>query len=323
MHIHPAIASLRNDRSAQRAMQDQFVRALSAWRSHNQAQVILDDLEAFGAGVELDQCAALDTLLSDHLTANAFVQIWQRSMIAAAREYPLANPDFRYRASDGLSNIVLLSSGAASLNVIAYEERSEVGLPQSAVFSDRQTHECVLSGSAEGLLHEVRQCDGLDTVIDTCTAHWRAGAIIVTKGPCEARQVVAVNGAMQLLQLTRTGLKTKPTREYSLRDGALLKTVSGERLSSEKVMALAVLGAMEADCALDVMQGCALNTDEDPDVRWEAVRQTLAMHAARGIALLETIECCTADPLSLPAQDLRIALHETKPELAHLFGAAA
>ncbi len=324
MQIHPAIAALRNDRSEQFAMQEQFESVSDEWYKLKQVGAISDDLQSYADGVILGDCMKLDPLMSNPIISHEFVQTWQNYLIRALREYPLGLPSFGSRSSSGLSHIVLLNKGNASLGIAAYEERSEKKLPLTAVFSDLQTVEIVISGSADGVLHEVRQCNGLDTIIDTCTVHWRPGAIIVTNGPCEARQVVSVDGAMVVLQLSRKAANPQPTREYSLHDGELMQSASGNKRASQKVMALSVLGAMalqdEAPDPLNAMLICADDLAEDADVRWEAVRQVLAIDAAQGISLLEGLATRAYDPLSLPALDLRDVLRTDRPELAHLFG---
>ncbi|KWV90559.1 hypothetical protein [Erythrobacter sp. YT30] len=323
MQVHPAIAALRADRAAQRVMQEEFLDALEPWQTHANTIAIRKDVEAYAEGRPLKDCVKLDRLLSDAVFATAFVQVWQRSMIAALRQYPLGIPTFAHRGADALANIILMAKGNASLGITVYEEANTVRKPKSAVFSDRQMHECVISGSADGVMHEVRQCDGIDTLIDTCSVYWRPGAIIVTHGPCEARQVVSVKGAMVVLQLSRQASHPQPTREYSLHDGALIQSASGDKLASQKVMALSVLGAMaargEAPGALQAMVRCANDLNEDADARWEAVRQTLACNPAQGIALLEMIAANTSDPLTLPALHLRDLLRSDQPELEHLF----
>ncbi|MEL7199188.1 MAG: hypothetical protein AAGL10_12815 [Pseudomonadota bacterium] len=326
MHIHPAIAALRKAKAAQREMQSEFSRVIKDWLDLAQSRAIADELQVYCDGGDLDDCPALDRLVSDELSANAFVQQWQRTIIAAMQEFPLGVPSFGHAGSDGFSSMVLLSSGNASLSILAYEDLGYTIRPTSAVFSDRQTHEIVLSGQAGGLLHEVRQCDGVDTIIDTCSAHWRSGATIVTKGPCEARQVVSVEGSMVVLQLSLQSANPQPTREYALFDGDLIQSASGDKAASQRFMALSVLGAIAAETqtpsTLEAMERCARDRREDPVVRWEAVRQLLALKASKGLALLASIEACGDDVLKEPAGQLRIALQSEQPELFDLLGRA-
>lgn len=323
MRIHPAIAALRADPEAQRLMQKDFLDVLGAWEKQTHTKSLEEELAAFGAGKPLEELALLDGLMADHCAASTFVQIWQRSVIAAARRYPLGSPNCSQKYAAGVSQIELMASGRATLSVTAYEQREEIEWPRSVVFTDQDTYECVLSGAANGLMHEVRQWDGLDTVIDTCATHWRKGAILVTKGPCETRQVVSVEGAMVLLQLSLKAPAPQPMREFSLDDGALIRMGSGTKSVSERLLAISTLGAMEATGALDAMELCAFNADEDIEVRWEAVRQTVSLDLERGFALLQLLAAGEADALREPARELLTALQDPRSDQRRPSGAVA
>ncbi|MEL7190739.1 MAG: hypothetical protein AAGK17_14400 [Pseudomonadota bacterium] len=333
MQIHPAISALRDDPDAQAKMQSHFLDTISDWHGSQDTQRVLHDLNAFSDGAPLEDCSSLYDLLSDHRAARKFVDLWQRTMVTALREYPLAKPGFGHASSDGLSQITLMACENAALAILAHEQRDKSPLPSSVVFEDQETHECVVTGSAHGLLHEVRQCGGMDTIIDTCSTYWQEGNIIVTKGPCETRQVVEVAGTMVLLQLSRRPANPQSRREYSINTGELIHSASGHEASGQKVTALAVLGAMaehgEAHRSIAAIEKCAKDWHEETEVRWEAVRQLFALNTDRGLALLDALAEQADDPLSIPAQNLRSALPADLPEfsedreLPDHFGSAA
>ena len=131
----------------------------------------------------------------------------------------------------------------------------------------------------------------------------------------DVRHVQTVRSSLSVLQLSRTPESAQPSREYRLTDGALIKTTSGDRRASEQVMALGVLGALGQERALPTMIAFALRGGGDADARWEAVRQVLAMHAQKGMHLLDQLSGRASDPLSNPASRLARQLYDQHPQL--------
>ena len=83
-------------------------------------------------------------------------------------------------------------------------------------------------------------------------------------------------------------------------------------------MALGVLGALQDHDALEMMEETALNSTEDLDVRWEAVRQALGLEPSKGLDLLQTLANGKAEPLAEPAKALSLQLLQAQPELREL-----
>ena len=69
-------------------------------------------------------------------------------------------------------------------------------------------------------------------------------------------------------------------------DGRLITAISGCKQASQQMMALGVLGALAHRGGLSMMEQLAHDTTAQRDLRWEALRQVLALDAARGLALL-------------------------------------
>ena len=120
---------------------------------------------------------------------------------------------------------------------------------------------------------------------------------------------------MLVLQLTRAPQAPRPSCEYRLSDGALVRESSGDKGASEQVMALGVLGAMGAATALAPIADFARQDGHDRDARWEAVRQLLALDSTAGFALLSQLAERGADTLSRPAARLREQLIAAYPQL--------
>ncbi|QUL39230.1 hypothetical protein [Erythrobacter sp. JK5] len=311
MHVHPAIAALRSDPASQRRTQAAMADTLRTWREASWQREIAADLARYAAGAVLTDCAAVSALLGDRGAACAFVAGWSAPLIEALNRYPLAEVPFGYRHTKGYSTVQLLSAGGATLGVSAYERQPGGAEPRTALFVDRESSELVLAGTARGASHRLVD----DGTVETSTETWRSGDRIAMHYR-RARQIVAVEGALLVLQLSRTPRTPRPTRQYRLADSCLLKVASGDRQASRDLMALAVIGAMEHPAGLAAMQQVCADGARDPDVRWEAVRQALALDPAGGFALLSGLAGCPTDPLFNPALRLRAQLAEAHPHLA-------
>ncbi len=320
MFVHPDIAALRGDPAAQRRVKARMSSAHSAWLEQKQVLRVRRAIAQFGAGQAMERCGALSSLLEDADLAAAFVDPWLMETMSALRSEPLGEVPHRYRYSPGLSSIQLLQSGRASINLVAYERvPAAAGFdPQSALFQDRESYETVLAGSAAGFSQTWQSCEGQTAAVESSQAHWRKGDRIVLKGIHETRQITTVETVFVVLQLTRTPEAPEPTRELRISDGALLRRTSGNKGASERLMAVSVLGAMQHRPALAVMAKVARDLAEDDDVRWESVRQLLALDPAKGMALLRELRLRTSDPLMSPAQMLWNSLTAARPELAQL-----
>lgn len=319
MNIHPNIAALRSDVTAQRRIAGRMTRVKTRWVSDDAVQALEQDLQRYGAGEDLGGCLSLQRLVTDQCAASDFAMVWTGAFIPALREEPLGNAPFRYRCSAGFSSIQLLQSGGAALSLVAYEPKpdSQVRMPSSALFSDREAAEIVLSGSGTGAYHCLSNTEqGGSVAIITSELRLRPGTRISLDGPSQARQIVSADRAMVVLQLSRLPVKPAPSREYRLADGALLRRICGDKAASQRLMALSVLGALRS--GHDALQHSALDQSEEDEVRWEAVRQLLALDTARGFAVLGIIADEDRDALVRPAKLLLEQLMVNQPALARM-----
>lgn len=301
MHVHPDIAALRGDEAAQRRIRARMASARSAWQAMPQVEGLAAALSAYGKGAPLAQCLTLERAMTDHASATGLVSIWITELVEALREEPLGEVPNRYRVATGLTSVQLLKSGRATLSLLAYERPvSDPAPPQTALFQDRETHEIVLAGAARGTFHSLDESGW----ISTSECQWRSGDSIHCPDNRHVRQVVAAKRSMLLLQLVRLPETPRPSREIRLADGKQVHCASGDKAASQRFMALSVLGALDYKPAIDTFEARALDRSEDAEVRWEAVRQALAMEAARGLELLERLKGDASDPLARPATDL-------------------
>ncbi|TRD10555.1 hypothetical protein FGU71_00850 [Erythrobacter insulae] len=326
MIIHPDIAALRSDTALQRRISDRMGRGKEQWQRSHVARVLARDLTEFGGGCALSQCPGLAAIMTAADSAVELTEMWIASALDAVRQEPLGEVPYQYRYSPGLANMQIMQSGRASLNLIVYERQTEckVRFPQSVLFADCECHEIILSGSALATRHQMDETSQDAASIITTRFNLNAGDCLSFTGRSQARQIVKVESVMAILRLTRLPQQAKPSREYRLPDGALLKSTSGDKTASQRLMGLAVLGALECcDPVIgETFRYSALNRDEAQDVRWEAVRHMLARDSRDGMALLVQIAADKGDQLCEPAEQLRGQLSLAHPELRQLCAGA-
>ncbi|MEO0464487.1 MAG: hypothetical protein AAF127_15265 [Pseudomonadota bacterium] len=318
MRIDPAIRTLRDggaqalphpQRSRAYAVQAHMAAAQRDWLESQPAQ-LTDDFRAYADGAELRDLPCLSRLMMRPCEARNLVASLNTAMLAALRHEPLGEVPFRFKMSTGLATLQILHCSRAVLSLAVYEPvRGPVEAPDTAVFVDREQTEIVVSGRAAGVRHTFEP----GSPVKTERCDWAAGDWMTLTPGAETRQVLSVKSALVMLQLTRDPERPKPSREVLLATGHEAQRASGDKAASQALMATAVLGALGATNALDVLAETALARAEEPDLRWEAVRQSLSLDAAAGKALLDKLAARADDPLAQPASALR----------AHLFAEAA
>ncbi|MEL6738252.1 MAG: hypothetical protein AAFO28_04955 [Pseudomonadota bacterium] len=323
MHVHPAIAALRGTTASQRQAVANTKQAMDqahkAWLTRADIRRVREELIRYGSGAELESCEALRSLSHDHERAVAFVEALIGPTLAVLKTHPLGETPYRFKVSQGLATLQVLEASGATLSLLAYEPLEGAQAPKSALFSDRDVNDIVVSGTASGAVHTV----GDAGAISSKPIRLAPGDCLATKARIGVRHIVHVERSLLILQLTREPQRPKPVREIALDTGVELRTASGDKSASQALMAVSVLGALRDYGALDVMHAAALNREEDPDVRWEAVRQTLGLAAMRGLEALDTLARREDDPLSAPALALREQLLATKPDLKALWKESA
>lgn len=306
MRVRAPIARLRSHPAPQPCLDA----ALADWRALPATMAMRDGLAAYGAGAALEAVPALARLMRDHTAALALAQGFIAPVMAALRAEPLAQLPLGHASPPGIARLRLAESGRASLALAAYAKR-EYRQPGSALFEDGEAHDIVLAGAGQALLHRI-SAGGLESRTIPCAP----GTRLARGGVQEARQFVAVTRPLLVLQLVREAAAPAPSREVSLPAGALLQTIDASKQTSQQMMALAVLGALDHRAALEPMARLAREGEAARDLRWEALRQVLGLDAARGLALLDELAARPGDPLQDPALRLRRDLRAAYPELA-------
>jgi hypothetical protein len=311
MRIDPAIAALRRDSAQQRRAQAAMAEAVEVWRAQPEQGAVLGDLERYGTGAPLETCPALRHLFADGREAQVFAITLVRALCAALAVEPFGHPPFRHGFGHGTSTLLLAHRGRAQLALHGCEPAAHAF--ETVTFIDGERHEAVLAGQARGRIVRVRGHRGFaeERVI------LATGSRLALDLREQALQVLAIDRRMVSLRLNRVARRPAPSREYDLASGALLKQAAGDiRVSRQEAM-LALLGGMLRTEAVPTMTAIACEPG-DTSLRWQALRECLALNTEAGFAALSEIACRADDPLGSAARALRGQLVEAHPELARL-----
>jgi hypothetical protein len=316
MRIDPAIAALQADPRLQRRAQAAMIATSEAWRADPVAADAVAELQRFGAGAPLEGCPSLEALFTGAGAAPQLAASLCRHFTAALAEEPFGQPAMRHGFDGSTSTLLLARSGRAQL--ILYAREPGQGEFATVSFSDALRYEAVLAGEARARI--VRRTEGPAAQVrpfhdeGLCL---QAGARLALDLASEALQVLVTSRRLVALRLHRFAAEPEPSREYRLSDGALLRQAAGSIRTSRQEMMVALLGRMQVAEAAPLMAELALE-EGDPSLRWQAVRESLALDTAAGFRALAALARRTDDPLAAPAGALRAQLVEAHPQLLSL-----
>ncbi|WP_347303219.1 hypothetical protein V5740_00940 [Croceibacterium sp. TMG7-5b_MA50] len=319
MRIDPAIAALRSDRSLQQQAQAAMGATCAAWRADHAVAPAIEDLDRYGAGAPLEACPALEALFTgEQGAADAFADALLRHHLPALAERPFAHPAFRHSHAGALSTLLLGRAGRACLTIHARDPgRFDYDL---AGYSDAVRYETVLAGEAEARIVRChREPDGKPHLFIE-NLRLTSGAAVALDLNSETLQVLATPIRTVTLRLQREAADPAPAREHALADGRLLRQASGSIRSSRQEMMVALLGRMKRGEAAPVLAEMACEP-ADPSLRWQALRESLALDTATGFTALVQLSRRAGDPLAPAAGALRAQLVEAHPQLLDLEGA--
>ncbi len=318
MKLHSELRALRDDDAPQRHAQAALQAALAVWRER-QAGEVHADLDRLAAGAGLGECAALAPLFTPGEAAPAFVASFARAMTEVLRKAPLGHVPLRHFTDGVTSTLLLARSANVTLALIAVDG---VGFARRASastvdFGPTETWEHVLAGTAAA--EWIEACDTARdrAVLKRGTLALAPGQVIHRQGSREALQLRGVNGCLVSLRLQRRHANGEPTREYALADGRLVHQAAGDPADSRTELAIALLGRMGRTDAAPAMAAIALEPGSAA-LRWQALRECLALDTRTGFEALARIARDAADPLCAPAGALRAQLIEAYPQLKEL-----
>lgn len=173
-------------------------------------------------------------------------------------------------------------------------------------------YEVVLEGAAEARI--VRRAA---TGFEEQPLRLGPGALLALDLSAEALQVTEVATRLVSLRLHRVAAAPGPTCEYDLASGQLLHRSSGDLAASRRLMMLTVLGRMKCAAAAPAIAAIAVEPG-DTTLRWQALREGLALDTAQGFRALLAVSRAAGDPLCAAAGALRAQLIEAHPALLAL-----
>ena len=315
MRIDQELSALRSSPQPMRAAQAVLEQARDEWIAQVAEGRLVPELALYASGEALASLPALSHLMTNLAAAQSLADSLTAAMIPAMRSKPFALVPFRHQSTRYHCIVELARSGTAALSLMVYWRRG-AGRSETVCFTSGERREICLRGKAEAReLGLVASDSAVATLTDqafTINSGWAAGY----DNAHATKLVEQVASPMVILRLARDALCPMPAREYRIEDGALVHQSAADRIDSRREMALAVLGSMGRRDALPAM--LAASSSGPPHVRWEAVRQMLALDTATGFRALSTMADDPADELSAPAQQLRSALMRSHPALASL-----
>lgn len=315
MQVHPDIAALRSDRAPQRAAQMEIQGAKDAWALEPGARELLADLQAYGSGAPFESCAMLEAVFTGQGDAERLMNALSRHYCNALAANRIGHPPFRIGFDGTASSILLARSGRAQLMLQAREPGATDNA--SHVFSDATRFDAVLGGKADARIVRKVSDDGAQARLAEEGLRLQPGQRYAFDLSSEALVVDRVAQRLVVLRLMRVADEPNPSREFCATSGRLLHQSAATIAISRQETIVALLGRMGRADAAPAIADLA-RTSKDLSLRWQAVRETLALDSAAGFSLLCELALSADDPLAREAGALRAQLLETHPELAQL-----
>ncbi|MCJ2178563.1 hypothetical protein [Novosphingobium album (ex Hu et al. 2023)] len=317
------LARCRQDASEWEHGQAELARRLAGWRASPAVAPVLSAMNRFGGGDTLETCGPLAELFSGESgVAMDFVRSFAAAGLAGLRDHPLGQLPLLHGTRTAAPALVLASAGRASLALAAYDGSvlDTLPPPKTAKFVPRETWVHVLEGSGIAdlvLLRDEETQEGR-RVLHSGSIDLQPGTVTYRYGRRQALQVRSARGSLVLLRLQRRFPDREPVREYSLPDGALVHQTAARAEDTMLELAVSLLGRMgRRDAVTPLVRLASGVTDPDAgqSLRWQALREALAMDPAAGLDLLAMLATSPGDALARPAAALRASLLEARPEL--------
>jgi len=288
--------------------------AWDAWLADDSAAGLNLDFRRFGAGAGLESCPVLEDIFAGSGQAEALMQALASQLCKVMADRPFAHPPFRHGFKGSASSLLLAKSGRAQL-LLQAREPGEYLYP-AACFTHSLRYEAVLAGCGKGVI--ARICGGQDA-IRYCDEEVRLqrGVRLAFDCASESMLVTEVDRRLVTLRLEKTAADPRPGREYCRTSGRLLQQAAGSLATSRREMMTALLGRMHRSDAAPVLADMA-HREKDESLRWQALRECLALDSARGFCALSAIARNPQDTLSAAAGALRAQLVEAHPQLLEL-----
>jgi len=320
VRIHPELRALRGDDSPQRHAQAEMIALADAWRARPETAAVLDALARFDGAGPLAASPPLAALFDPAAPdARELAHGFVAEMLDGLQRLPLGQPAFRHVAEDSFAVLQLGRAGNSNLSLVVFDGPVLASRPArlSADFAPTDTWDHILAGQGRADLIECRAHDEQHADLAVRSLALEPGAVIARRAGREALQVRGGEGLIVALRLQRRLPGAGATREYALSDGSLVHLAAGNPNDSRRELMMALLGRMGRADAGPLLAEIAREPGSDA-LRWQALREALALDTASGFAALVALARSPDDPLAPAAGALRAQLVETWPQLAEI-----
>jgi hypothetical protein len=318
--VHPELQALRGDDAPQRLAQDLLIARDADWRARPEIAAVLEELGRLDAGETFPRCPLLSRMFSpDSPAAPEFAGSFVRMAAQGLARAPLGHVPLRH-FTDGVHSTLLLGRcGNVTLSLVAVDGEGLAGRPEPVTvdFGPSEVWEHVLAGRASAKIVErsgpvegPARLAGRDVAL-------RPGNVVFRPAGRQAMLLRGVESCLVTLRLQRRLRDAGPTREYRLSDGKLVHQAAGNVRDSRIEMAMAALGRMGRADAAPLLADIATEAGSAA-LRWQALRECLALDTRAGFTALTTIATSPGDELAAAAGALRAQLIEAHPMLAEI-----
>lgn len=315
MQVHPDIAALRSDRAPQREAQAAMLAAQQQWAAEPGAATMLEELDDYGKGAPLEACRVLEAMFTVAGEAERLLDLMSQHYCRAIAANPIGHPPFRHGFDGKSASILLASAGRAQLMIQAKEPGEYI--TETYGFSDATRLDAVLGGAADArLVGTLKRSDGSVRFREQSLVLQASHRLALDLGS-ETLVVDRVQRRLVVLRLLRTARAPQPSRDHDAASGRLLHQSAGHIGTSRQEAIIALLGRMGREDAVPEIVRIALG-DGDSSLRWQALREALALDTGAGFGALSNVAQRGGDALAAQAGALRARLLEAHPQLVKL-----
>lgn len=320
MLIRPAIAALRNELSSQRRDTMPVTQAIAQWYESPDARQAAADVVQFANGAPLEGLACLSRI---YAAGDPLAPMLARGLVArlldGLERDPLDLVALRHFSDDLTASVMLARSGTATLTlqVVNGPGLARRPAPKSVPFMPGETYDHVLAGCADVDVVRLTTERPGGAVLETAALRLERGMVQYRNGAHETVILRHIPAAMVTLKLQRRNALGGVMREYLLADGSLVHQAAGSSRDSRLELTTALLGRMGRSDAASLLAAMAEEQGAD-SLRWQSLRECLALDTAAGFATLCMIAARAQDPLAATAGALRAQLIDAYPQLRAL-----
>jgi hypothetical protein len=300
------------------AAQARAAAALRAWAERGAGLVLAGEMDRFGTGDALEQCALLGAMVRSDAATDLLGELFGQR-IAALRSAPLAPSPWRHFTNGVLHSVTLATSGHASLSLAlidgpAWTRARDPGASALVAFQPGELHSRVLQGHGRARVIRNRSDDPARARFEVRPLKLQPGASYRIDGAREALAFDTIEGALVTLRLHRRPETRQTARQYDTESGGLVHQAAGDQRDSRAEMTMALLRAMgRSDAAPTV---ALLAREGEPGARWQALRECLALDTKVGLGEVARVATAFGDPLRCAARALLDSLAARHPEIA-------